>query len=425
MSERVDKDIDIKDLPAEETLTPEEKERLAGAGRFRPTFEALEARELMTGPTSGAVPPPTTALVRTMEPSPIVATPAPSAAVLGKLNYKGASDASAALAVGKYVWVGDDKSTEVRLYDSSTGGAALKTYNLGPKAVDIEGVTRDGNIAYWIGSGGSGSDVIYKTEMGTDSQGLPTLKTVGEVVGLRASIESWGASHADFKVYGGNGAKLDGPKTLAEAQGTNDKNWYNIEGIVMKPGESWAYVAFRAPLVGANGEALLLRVNNFTALFGGASADFGDAIQLQLGENRGIRDIVYNPAWGKFLILGGCRGVGTNMTAPTMLYTWDGTFDAGKHATGLRQIDVSGQKDPLEDGRYLSYEAIGQMTGSLIDGTARVQLFSDDGGSTTHGKDLYKNGKEVKDEYGNTKKRKMEDRSFHSCSYLLMDTNTL
>ena len=39
-------DIEIEDLPPEETLTPEEKERLAGAGRFsfRPAFEALEAR---------------------------------------------------------------------------------------------------------------------------------------------------------------------------------------------------------------------------------------------------------------------------------------------------------------------------------------------------------------------------------------------
>ena len=43
------KDLKIKDLPAEETLTPEEKERQAGAGRqiFRPTFDNLEARELM------------------------------------------------------------------------------------------------------------------------------------------------------------------------------------------------------------------------------------------------------------------------------------------------------------------------------------------------------------------------------------------
>ncbi len=49
MSERIDKDIEIKDLPAEETLTPEEKELLAGAGRQapRPTLEALETRQMM------------------------------------------------------------------------------------------------------------------------------------------------------------------------------------------------------------------------------------------------------------------------------------------------------------------------------------------------------------------------------------------
>src|SRR5262245_41391273 len=57
MSER--KDIEIKDLPPEETLTPEEKERLAGAGRqaFRPKFDNLEARELMAaGVMAGAAP---------------------------------------------------------------------------------------------------------------------------------------------------------------------------------------------------------------------------------------------------------------------------------------------------------------------------------------------------------------------------------
>jgi len=57
MSERHDLDIEIKDLPAEETLTPEEKQRLAGAGllSFRPSFEALEAREMMDAGLRGAL----------------------------------------------------------------------------------------------------------------------------------------------------------------------------------------------------------------------------------------------------------------------------------------------------------------------------------------------------------------------------------
>jgi Raf kinase inhibitor-like YbhB/YbcL family protein len=56
-TEKTDKDIEINDLPPEETLTPEEKERLAGAGRkpYRPTLEALEAREMMDAGIGGAL----------------------------------------------------------------------------------------------------------------------------------------------------------------------------------------------------------------------------------------------------------------------------------------------------------------------------------------------------------------------------------
>ena len=59
MSEPLNKDIEIKDLPPEETLTPEEKERLAGAGRkpYLPTFETLEAREMMDAGIGGSAPP--------------------------------------------------------------------------------------------------------------------------------------------------------------------------------------------------------------------------------------------------------------------------------------------------------------------------------------------------------------------------------
>ena len=57
MSERLNKDIEITDLPAEETLTPEEKERLAGAGRkpYLPQFETLEKREMMDAGLGGGI----------------------------------------------------------------------------------------------------------------------------------------------------------------------------------------------------------------------------------------------------------------------------------------------------------------------------------------------------------------------------------
>jgi hypothetical protein len=60
MSERIEKTIDITDLAAEVNLTVEEKERIAGAGRapYRPTFEALEARDMMSASPMAPMAPP-------------------------------------------------------------------------------------------------------------------------------------------------------------------------------------------------------------------------------------------------------------------------------------------------------------------------------------------------------------------------------
>ena len=58
MSERAgtdDKSVELESLPVEECLTQEEKEELAGAGRFRPTFEALKMREMMDADLGGAL----------------------------------------------------------------------------------------------------------------------------------------------------------------------------------------------------------------------------------------------------------------------------------------------------------------------------------------------------------------------------------
>jgi hypothetical protein len=76
MSEPVNKHLEIKDLPPVETLTPEEMERLAGAGRFRPGIEALEAREMMDAGGIGGlalpVTPPQAAQVRVAPVQPAV-----------------------------------------------------------------------------------------------------------------------------------------------------------------------------------------------------------------------------------------------------------------------------------------------------------------------------------------------------------------
>jgi hypothetical protein len=154
--------IKFNGLPTWGALTAKKKKRRVGAERFRPRFDALEALNLMDAGMRGAVAAPMRSIggrqtahsaeVRNLDEG------APSEFV----QYRGASDASAALPVGNgnFVFVGDDKSDFIRLYNSRTG-ALIKSIdftkelrNIGPKeASDIEGVTRVGDVAYWIGSG--------------------------------------------------------------------------------------------------------------------------------------------------------------------------------------------------------------------------------------------------------------------------------
>jgi hypothetical protein len=96
---------------------------------------------------------------------------------------------------------------------------------------------------------------------------------------------------------------------------------------------------------------------------------------------RGIRDIVDVPQWNRFLILGGNSDEGTKST---LLYTWDGLVRNG-HGM-VSKLSTDGVKEPGTD-RFLSFEAIGSITGNPNNHSAVVQLLSDDGGSP-HGKNL-------------------------------------
>ena len=327
------------------------------------------------------------------------------------VKYKGASDASAALPVGNgdFVFVGDDKSDVIRLYNSKTG-ALIKSIpfitdlrNLGLReSSDIEGVTRVGNVAYWIGSGGKfGSNVIFATKV-IDQGAESDLEFLGKVTDMQNAIKAWGKANPTFKVTrdGITEVTLDTAMKNALKGSGFDKSWYNIEGIVANPAGNTAYIAFRAPLVkqtvrvpngGTKVElgSFLLPVTNFTNLFPDSNNNpataktptFGAAIVLNGMGGRGIRDIVDHPQWNRFLILGGNSHNGTKST---LLYTWDGQVTNGRGT--VSKLSTDGVKEPGTN-RFLSFEAIGNIIGNPNDGSAVVQLLSDDGGSP-HGKNL-------------------------------------
>jgi hypothetical protein len=405
-SETTGKTIKLNGLRLWGARTPKKNKRRAWAERFRPRFDALEALNLMDGGMRGAVAVAmgSTGGGQTARLAEVrrQAESAPPEFV----KYKGASDASAALPVGNgdFVFVGDDKSDIIRLYNSRTG--ALKKSipfitNLGANvASDIEGVTRVGNVAYWIGSGGKfGSNVIFATEV-IDRGAESDLKFLGKVTDMQEAIKAWGKANPMFKVTrdGKTEVTLDTAIENALKGSGFDKSWYNIEGVVANPAGTTAYIAFRAPLVkqtvrvpngGTKVElgSFLLPVTNFTNLFPDSNGDpattktptFGTPIVLEGMGGRGIRDIVDVPQWNRFLILGGNT---FNGTKSTLLYTWNGVVTNGRGT--VSKLSTDGVKEPGTN-RFLSFEAIGSVTGNLNDGTAVVQLLSDDGGSP-HGK---------------------------------------
>lgn len=430
MTERDNKDIDINDLPPEETLTPEEKERLAGAGRraYQPTLEALEARDMMDAAMAAMAPsanmtPGQPANVRILSESESAKVQIPSEVMNTNTpyQYKGASDSSAAVDV---VWrydsqaqgtaqkgtlVGDDKSDVIRLY--TTKGELVAMYNLGQAGTgktftgtstttssDIEAAARVGDTIYWMTS----SAKVFQTKITGTS--FDYVKTVDLLPAIAKAGETINVT-ANGKTVTPDGKPMTLARALTLSQNPNDeyaKNYFNIEGFAVRPnadGTLTAYLGFRAPLMGANGEALLLPVTNFKDVMdNGTTASppsIGTPISLYMPDpytrgGRGIRDIVWCQEAGPyksgmFVILAGSYGVGEGRNETSDIYAWNGMdwISPDKLSSGGFR---SGETGVVQDrDKYMSIEAIGQISVDKDGKILSVQVLADDGG-TDHGK---------------------------------------
>ncbi|MFF3610832.1 hypothetical protein [Streptomyces sp. NPDC002580] len=299
--------------------------------------------------------------------------------------FTGSSDASAAVDAGDgYTVVADDESNTLRLYDRSTSGAPVKTWDLASKIgaskeVDIEGATRVGNTIYWTGSLGNNKDGEYKADRNTvftttvAGSGASTVLTYGRSYRkLRDNLVAWDEANGDR--YGFAAGTEDG-RTPKEIDG------FNVEALEFAPGSTTtAYLGFRAPLAPAvtGGKALVVPVTNFDKVMGsGTAATFGTPIELDLG-GLAIRDIRKN-ASDQYLIVAGSWAADDN-SDPYALFSWDGV--AG-HAP-VKRLDL-----PTSDPG--GWEAIVDVPDLTVPG-ARAQLITDDGSA-----DLYGDGTEAKD----------------------------
>lgn len=227
---------------------------------------------------------------------------------------------------------------------------------------------------------------------------------------LREDLRTWDAAGASTHGLGAHYLGLVDSSAGGANGAPENPNLagFSIEGMSTSPGDTAAWLGFRAPLVSAPGQpavtagsasgrthALIVPVANFaalaTAVGGGTkgSASFGAPIRLDLG-GRGIREIRKNAAQ-EYLIIAGPPDAATG-TAPKdfRLYSWNGSVDATGRAIHLRLRDADlAPLTPPASG--CSAEGLGSLPASL-DAGGTVDVVSDCGDA-----DFYNDGQAAKD----------------------------
>jgi hypothetical protein len=262
--------------------------------------------------------------------------------------HNGPCNASTALPVGGgFFVVADDEEkppVTLRLYRSGQGGkavgegtipsAAVAPVDDGHPELDLEGSTRIGPLAYWIGSHGAAEGKagkgMKKEEAGPIGEPRPNQQRLfATTLGVRAdgktmalTVEPVGRAYttliddlaADPR-YGRFGL------AAAARRPAKAKDGLNIEGLASTP-KGALLIGFRNPL--PEGKALLATLSNPNGVIGGDKAMFGDPVLLDLG-GQGIRSLERVNA--NLLIVAGPAEGSRGKAPPSTLYRWSGQFE--------------------------------------------------------------------------------------------------
>ena len=260
-----------------------------------------------------------------------------------------------------YMFVADNEDETLRLYQRYPGtpcAAPVYALDMRPYLVpvttnpetDLESAVKvtdaNGTWIYWLGSHSNSKTGKYRpdrfrlcaTQVSGDGTGSPpyALSYVGRYDHLRDDLVAW-----DQNNQHGLGANYFGlAASAAIGVAPTRIDGFNIEGLVMAPDGTTAYVAFRAPLVNGSGpttaasrrtHALLVPLLNMPALVAGRPtagvglARFGAPITLDLG-GRGVRSIDSSYP-GHYLITAGPTADTSNPPVASYnfrLFTWTG-----------------------------------------------------------------------------------------------------
>ena len=277
--------------------------------------------------------------------------------------YPGICDGSAVILTGpdRFVTISDE---EPAIYGFPlAGGPSISRLDLraalglpADKEGDFEAAARIGDTIYWIASFGANKNgkaqptrrQFFATSVAADN----TLTVLGSAPGDNGA-RLFGAliNHPKLSGYDWAKAATTPPKSVGGI---------SIEGLAATPSGA-LMIAFRnaPPEKGKKKreKALVVILTNPAEAAAGATPILSDVVPIDLG-GRGVRDIVYRPARGDFLILAGA----IDSSGKFALYRWSDTSGRKPH----KLFSDFGALNPegltlLNDGRLLVLSDDGEV----------------------------------------------------------------
>jgi len=253
------------------------------------------------------------------------------------LIYRGASDASAAVAVSEKMFiVADDENNILRVYRTNTSGLPVFSYDLTqfldieqehPEA-DIEGATMIGDLIYWITSHGRNTDGkmrpnryrFFATSIKVQNDDV-TIHPVG--IPCRTLIHNLLKTAGSIQLELERATRFDAVN-LTKQQRKNlapKKDGLNIEGLCASPDGKTIYIGFRNPH--PRSKAIVVPLKNARQVIERVEPPiFGSPILWDLG-GLGIRSMEYSLFHKAYFIV-----AGPNNEQPRFaLYRWSGKED--------------------------------------------------------------------------------------------------
>jgi len=259
------------------------------------------------------------------------------------LVFRGASDASAAVAVSENMFVvADDENNILRIYETSKIGQPVATFDMTsfldiepehPEA-DIEAAAKIGRRIYWITSHGRNKDGkirpnryrFFATEVFFENRsvklrpaGKPYKTLVYELLKTDAASQL-GLDKATR--FGEKLTKKEREKIAPKEEGLN------IEGLCASPDGGKLYIGFRNPRPkgrrdGRTKAIVIPLLNPNRIIDTGESPVFGEPILWDLN-GLGIRSMEYSRFHRAFFIIAG----GPDENVGFALYRWSGKPDS-------------------------------------------------------------------------------------------------